>query len=393
MSVSSQRNGLRNIIGAFAFCVVSALAADQVVGANQTLNLNPSAQAAASGGGVWALPGSALTAVQAPLGMLDLNDHRIGISHTAYYEGTSLEVVAGSYVLDSASRIGVALTRFGADDIPWIKATDTLPADGEWNTLSIADYVLGVSFARRLPWHLSAAGSVNFLYRQLDQKGLGFRSDADLRWQPVPVWFVGGHLEGWSSSIARWESEQIEYSPPELYLATGFHVAIPYLYGSLSGGYQSAGLLRAGNRALESDNAWLADTTLSRADSLGGKAWWDSPWSFVRDGRLGMELAWDWGGAVRMGWQSLSTWDAWTVGAGVRLFGWMSVDYAFERHPSLSGVHRISLELRPWWRSASSKTVSRPEVVVPVSPIDTTKSSQPPPVDNSSESGGKTWEE
>ena len=328
--------------------VVHAL--ENVSGANLSLALNPSARTAGAGDASLALHGTVLTLGQSPVGMLDVDGVGFGLSHTEHYEGTKLDAIAGVIALDTMSRLGLQLFRYGADGIPWIKSGEPLPDDGAWRTLSIADYALSVAYARRLPWHLASAVSLHFLYRELDQSGFGFRGDAGLRWNPWTPWFLTAQLEGWTSSATRWESGTTEYSSPELKLATGFMVPVEYIYGTVSIGYQGPGVFHEGNRWMSISASVLDDTlNASTPVSLGGEQPWKSPLEWLKDGSVGAELEWDWGGSVRCGLQSLRETESWTVGGGLRIFGWLTVDYSYARHPVLSGVHRVSLEAKPWW--------------------------------------------
>lgn len=396
------RFSLPSIALSVLLVAVFSWSADRVVGANQTLDLDPAAHAAGAGGALLAMPGTALEAGQNPVGMLDLPDHAAGVSHTRQFEDTQLDGFALVYALDSLTRAGLVFTRFSAEDIPYIPEGEPLPADNEWKTFSIADYALSLLAARSFRWHLDAALGMHFLYRELDQTGFGFRGDAALRWRPTPYWFFAGKLDGWTSSAARWESGQVEYSSPEVRLATGVHIPVKYLYGTLHCGYQSAGMLHHGNRWMSVSNSILGDTTAQSgaSASAGGDRMWESPLQWFRDGSLGAELAWDWGGSVRGGWQSLREWDSWTMGAGVRFHGWVGVDYSFQRHPVLSSIHRVSLEIRPWWKSTShgkaALVPTEESSLIPVQAVEVEEESvQQEEIleDIPQESDGKSWEE
>ncbi len=334
----------------------SLAGAFEVMGANQSLSLNPSTRSAGTGNVQEAVQGTSLGMALHPLGMLNLQDWRFGLSHTAHYEGTTLDAASIVYPLNEKMRVGVLFSRFGASDIPWIREGEPLPADGDWETLSIADYQLSLAFARKFPLNLDAAAVLHTLYRKLDQVGYGARFDASLRWNSNLGLELGGHLIAASSSAATWESGYFEYSLPEVYSYIAYQQFVPYLYGSLRVAYRSAGMVRGDNRSFQASDSWLSDTSLSISpDSLAGLAWWDSPIDWLKDGSVGMEWSMDWGGSLRLGWQSLAEWNSWTLGAGFLLYGWLQVDYAFERHPRLSGVHRIGLELKPWWKSTKPK--------------------------------------
>jgi len=383
-------------------------AIDEVAGANLTLFLSPSAQTAAMGDAALAMPASVLGAGLNPVGMLDKSTTEFGVSHTAHYESTRLDAIAGVTSIDSNSRLGIVLMRYGADGIPWIKAGDTLPTDGQWRTLSIADYTMSVLFAHAFRYHIDVAGALHFLYRELDQTGYGFRGDAEVRFRPVSSWFLSSKIEGITSSAAHWQSGELEYSPAEAYIATGYHTALQYFYGSLSIGYQSPGMFQRSNNWLSIDQSYLDDTTAAstKALSLGGSRFYDAPLSWFREGAVGAEMKWDWGGSIRGGWQSLREWDSWTVGGGLELFGWLSIDYAFQRHPVLSGIHRVSIEIHPWAKNVKpekpaqpASTVIKPQESPPTENDANQKtkqgSSAPVPTTPSSpeESSGKAWEE
>jgi hypothetical protein len=362
-------------------------AAESVVGANSTLGLSPSAVSAGAGDAVLAMPGSALTLGLSPVGMLDRKSHGLGLSHTEHLDGTRLDAISGIFALDSFTRLGALVMRYGADGIPYIKEGEPLPVDDEWNTLSIADYVLSIAVARKLPLKLEAALALHFLYRELDQVGAGFRGDAMLRFRPVDRWFLGAKLEGWTSSRTYWASGYEEYSPAELYWATGYRQSVPYLYGEVSLGYQSPGTISPGNRSFSVADSWLSDTSLTSKSDLGGGRPWEAPLTWLGEGSLGAELRFDWGGAVRLGLQSAKDFDSWSVGGGFKVLRWISIDYSFARQPRFSGIHRVSMEFEPW---ANKKLPPPPSATTPPPP----QPVEPVPAPEiAEEPAGKTWEE
>ena len=58
---------------------------------------------------------------------------------------------------------------------------------------------------------------------------------------------------------------------------------------------------------------------------------------------------------LRLGLSSLTTLQSLTAGAGIELARFLKVDYAFESHPTLSAVHRVSLSFSPWLFSHAPK--------------------------------------
>lgn len=95
------------------------------------------------------------------------------------------------------------------------------------------------------------------------------------------------------------------------------------------------GILHRENR----DEDWNGD--------VRGGRFWEHPVDWLGGGRAGVEFSFDFGLSVRAGLASLSELDSWTVGTGFALSNWLRVDYAFESHPTLSAVHRVSLEVSP----------------------------------------------
>ena len=61
-----------------------------------------------------------------------------------------------------------------------------------------------------------------------------------------------------------------------------------------------------------------------------------------------LEFAFDFGLSLRAGLSSFTTFESFTVGAGVVVSKFLKVDYAFESHPVLSSVHRVSVSISPW---------------------------------------------
>lgn len=319
-----------------AFAAWQAWAMDRVVGANASLDIHAGSRSASLGGASLAVDHDLLELTSNPQQLANVENSWVAFSHVAYYEDTRYDYGAVQFPLGELGGLGIAFSRFGADDIPWIAEGDPLPEGSDYRTLSIADYVFTLAWGRRfLDDRLDVGVSFHGLYRELDQTGWGFRGDIGANYHVHPQFTVSTFLKGWTSSATTWEEGTFEYSSPEWYLALHFEQPISYFYGKLGAYWQSAGILHRENR----DEDW-------DGEPRGGR-FWEHPGDWFGGGRAGLEFAFDFGLSLRAGLASLSEMESWTAGAGIALSNWLRVDYAFESHPTLSAVHRVSLEFSP----------------------------------------------
>lgn len=338
-SVKTCGLNLRKVLPVFAVAAscLPAFAADRVVGANATLDIEPGARSAALGSATMAVDGDYLGLLSNPYQLANVEYAWASFSHTEYYEDTKYDFASATLPLGEGMGLGVAFSRFGADDIPYIKDGEPLPEGSNYNTLSIADYVFSVSFGKRLTDRLALGVSFHGLYREIDQTGFGFRGDAGLRFRVVDQFYLAGLLKGWTSSAASWESGEFEYSSPEFYLAASYSLPVPYLYGKLALYWQGAGLFHEESRELGFETS----------TDNGGRIWED-PLDWLSGGRGGVEFAFDFGLTLRAGLSSFTTFKSVTAGAGIVIAKFLKVDYAFESHPVLSPVHRVSVSFSPY---------------------------------------------
>lgn len=322
----------------FACALVSAAnAADRVVGANATLDIEPGARSAALGSATLAIEGDYLGLSTNAYQLSQTKYLWASFSHTAYYEDTKYDYASVVFPLFNNQGLGIAFSRFGADDIPYIKDGEPLPEGSDYNTLSIADWVFSVAWGRRILDRLDLGLAFHVLYRDMDQSGWGFRGDASARYKIKDDFYVAGLLKGWTSSAASWESGEFEYSAPEFYLALSYGLPVDYLYGKFNFYWQSAGFFHHDSRDLDFDT-----------DTHGGERIWEDPLDWLSGGRGGVEFAFDFGLKLRVGLSSFTTFKSVTAGAGLTIANFLVVDYAFESHPVFSPVHRVSLSLSPY---------------------------------------------
>ena len=317
--------------------VSSVNAADRVVGANATLDIEPGARSAALGSTTLAVEGDYLGLGSNAYQLSQAKYMWASFSHTAYYEDTKYDYASMVIPLSKNQGIGVAFSRFGADGIPYIKDGEPLPEGSNYNTLSIADWVFSVAWGRRIIDRLDLGLAFHVLYRDMDQSGWGFRGDASARYQIKDDFYVAGLLKGWTSSAASWESGEFEYSSPEFYLALSYGLPVAYLYGKFNFYWQSAGLFHHDYRDLDFDE-----------DTHGGERIWEDPLDWLSGGRGGVEFAFDFGLKLRVGLSSFTTFKSVTAGAGLTIMNFLVVDYAFESHPVFSPVHRVSISFSPY---------------------------------------------
>ena len=314
-----------------------AFAADRVVGANATLDIEPGARAAALGSATLAIEGDYLGLTTNAYQLSQAKYMWASFSHTSYYEDTKYDYASMVIPLSQNQGLGVSFSRFGADDIPYIKDGEPLPEGSDYNTLSIADWVFSVAWGRRIIDRLDLGIAFHVLYRDMDQSGWGFRGDASARFQIKDDFYVSGLLKGWTSSAAKWDSGEFEYSAPEFYVALSYGLPVEYLYGKFNFYWQSAGLFHHDSRDLDLDT-----------DTHGGERIWEDPLDWLSGGRGGVEFAFDFGLKLRLGLSSFTTFKSVTAGAGLTIANFLVVDYAFESHPVFSPVHRVSVSFSPY---------------------------------------------
>lgn len=328
---------------------VSAFSADRVVGANGTLDIEPLARTSALGSADMS---------RNPYQLSALRYGWASFSHTAYYEDTYYDFASAAFPIGDGQGLEVSFSRFGADDIPRIEEGEPVPEGSDYKTLSIADWVISVSFGHRITDKLSVGVSFYGLYREMDQSGFGFRGDAGVNYRVWDELKISGFLKGWTSSATSWESGEFEYSAPEFYMGASYSLPVSYLYGGFNFYWQSAGFFHREARSLDFETD----------EDVGGRLW-DDPVDWLSGGRGGVEFNFDFGLSLRAGLSSFTTLRSVTAGAGLVIANFLKVDYAFESHPVFSPVHRVSISVSPYLFSHAPRAVERPKVVKGEAPL------------------------
>ena len=337
-------------------CCVHSFAADRVSGANATLDTEPGARSAALGSATMAVDGDYLGLVSNPYQLSGALYGWASFSHVSYYEDTQYDFASAVVPLGEGQGLGVSFARFGADDIPYIREGEPVPQGSDYNTLSYADWMFSVTWGRRILDRLDVGVGFHGLYREMDQTGWGFRGDAGLRYRVLDQFYLSGLLKGWTSSAVTWESGEVEYTSPEFYLAASYQVPVSYLYGNLGLYWQSAGFFHHEARSLDFDT-----------DEDSGGRLWDDPADWLSGGRGGVEYTFDFGLSLRAGLSSFTTWESVTAGAGLVVAKFLRIDYAFESHPVLSPVHRVSVSISPYLFSHSERDLPSQSQAAPPS--------------------------
>lgn len=180
---------------------------------NEFLSIGVGARAIAMSGAQTAVTSDVTSAYWNPAGLLRIQDTYEGaLMHSEYFAGIAKYDYAGfSMPLDTVSRLGISIIRFGVDDIPDTRFL--YDGNGAINYdnitfFSAADYAFLFSYARTLPFleGLRAGANVKIIHRSVGDfaKAWGFGLDAGLQWEKNG-WMLGltarditGTFNAWS---------------------------------------------------------------------------------------------------------------------------------------------------------------------------------------------------
>jgi hypothetical protein len=304
----------------------------------------------------------------APAFMNDVDDFTFSTSHVEKFGEAKFDHFAFLFPFEANSTLGLGLSRYGVSDIDLSpEGTDPSFASPP-DVFSLADYQLVGAFARR--WRGFDLGlNMNFLYRHLDQDGIGMRGDGMAAYTWNGRYRVSALMRGLVPSTVSWESGYSEYEAPEMYLGGAVRFPAPYFYGTLEAAWQSEGMFHRTARSAVELNADRA---------------WDDPGRFFKSSNLGAEFQFDFGLAVRVGlseFSSKSFTSVSTLGIGYNWRHVLGLDYAFIPHPDQLSSHHLSLQFTPSFpkfkgrefryrnsprpRPASSPTESQPDESAP----------------------------
>lgn len=376
--------------------------AKEVRYANEAAELLQGARLPAVAGVVLGLPPDPGGSGRSPAGLAEYQHPELVVHHAVLYSGlgATQDEILLAVPLQERVGFGVGVSRVGADGILRVEEGETPDFDNP-RTFSASDWVGTLGLGRA--WfgdRLLAGASVKFLFRDLDQYGVGAQTDASVVWKSPDGWRAGTRLARGFGSFAAWESGREEFSPADLMIGAGVERRMPYFYGKGLLGWESPGLVQGEGSATFTDQ----DVRLTT-----------DPWLFLRASRLGGEFQFDFGGVLRAGCeiqaitrltdflQDRDEEGLFGESSGMVSFGagylWsqrVRVDYALVVDPDLGSMHRVAMGLvfgamptkapvKPEPDGASSDSASG---VAPAAPADST--SPAPSADTSASPTGDT---
>ncbi len=270
----------------------------------------------------------------APAGLADIDDLTFSSSHSEQFAQAKMDHFAAVFPFDAASTLGLALARYGVSDIefrPEGSEATALPP----SVFSTADYWVTAAMARR--WGpLDLGASLQILYRDLDQAGLGMRGDVMATYTLEKRHRLHALLVGALPSSARWSSGYSEYEPTDLKIGASTLMNAPYFYGHLQLAWESEGLFQASPKS---------------NSRLDGRRGFYHPLEALKSSNLGAEFLFDFGLALRLGLEELRLAKAmgslWHIGLGYTWKSMVGIDYSFNPHPDLPNSHRLALQFTP----------------------------------------------
>lgn len=346
--------------------------------ANEAATLLQGARLPALAGVTLGMPADPGGLGRSPAGLAEYTSPELVVHHAVLYSGlgATQDEILLAVPLQGDLGLGFGLSRVGADGILAV-------ADGEDpdfqnpRTFSAADWVATLGIGRSwLDGRLLAGGAVRFLYRDLDQVGIGAQTEASVLWKFPSGYRVGARLDRGFGSFASWmETGREEFSPADLVVGAGVEKRLPYFYGTGNLGWESPGLIQGEGSATFTDQ----DVRFT-----------SDPWLALRASRLAGEFRFDFGGVLRAGseiqaitrltdfLQDKDEEGLFGESRGMVAFGagylWNQrarVDYALVVDPDLGSMHRVALGLvfgSAPARPGSTEDVERP-LPAPVEPV------------------------
>jgi hypothetical protein len=178
--------------------------------ANEFLYIGVDAAALAQGGSVAAGVSGANAVYWNPAGLTGFEGRSVALMHAAYFHNQAqLDYLAYGKQIDNNSSAGVALLRFGVDNI--MNTTKLIDENGDvdYNRItyfSAADYAFLFSYARKniyKNWH--AGISIKIIYRHIGDfaQGFGFGFDAGVQYN-TEKWLFGFVLRDATTTNTFW---------------------------------------------------------------------------------------------------------------------------------------------------------------------------------------------
>lgn len=323
---------------------------------------------------------------RSPAGLAEYRHPELVIHHAVLYSGlgATQDEILLAVPLQANTGLGAALARVGADGIMRVDEGED-PDFENPSTFSASDWVGTLGLGRAwFDGRLLGGAAIRFLYRDLDQTGLGAQTEASMVWKSPMGWRLGARLDRGFGSFAGWESGRREYSPADVMVGAGVEKRMPYFYGKGLLAWESPGLFQQEGNATFTDK----DVRLT-----------EDPWLFLRASRLGGEFQFDFGGVLRAGCeiQALTRLTDFlqdkdeeglfgesngmvSFGAGYLWADRARIDYALVVDPDLGSMHRVALGL-VFGVPRKSRQAHPDDLSAP--PADSSTSAPPPASDSS----------
>lgn len=346
----------------FLMVLATTASAVEVRYANEAATLLQGARLPALAGVTLGMPADPGGLGRSPAGLAEYTSPELVVHHAVLYSGlgATQDEILLAVPLQGRLGLGIGISRVGADGI--LAVGDGEDPDFENpRTFSAADWVATLGVGRSwFSGRLLAGGAVRFLYRDLDQVGIGAQTEASAVWKSPDGWRLGARLDRGFGSFATWmETGREEFSPADVMVGVGLEKRLPYFYGTGNLGWESPGLVQGEGSATFTDK----DVRFT-----------SDPWLALRASRLAGEFRFDFGGVLRAGaeiqaitrltdfLQDKDEEGLFGESRGMVAFGagylWNQrarVDYALVVDPDLGSMHRVALGL------VFGPTLRRPE--------------------------------
>jgi hypothetical protein len=306
----------------------------QVTRANEVLQMHQ--DPVVSGlAGVTIAPTTVAAAIHNPLALASMRGTRLLYAGYSSLPASDKGVfAAGGWAQDSQLFLGASGAYFYSGGIYRTQEGDTIVG---MPTQTFSIWQAPVSLAMAYKWGQGVLGlNLHGVLQNLDQLGLGVRSDLHVNWNLGQWWFYG-RLDGWFSSVARWESEFLEYSAPEFYAGIHYEQPAPYFYGSFRFYWQSAGWFQRTAKSLRESN--------NRLEVLSYR-FYEQPWGWFLASRIALEYTSYGGLSLRLGLPDLNSGYRVHAGAGFIVALRWELLYALEHHGDLGRNHRLGVLYR-----------------------------------------------
>ena len=189
----------------FLMVLATTASAVEVRYANEAATLLQGARLPALAGVTLGMPADPGGLGRSPAGLAEYTSPELVVHHAVLYSGlgATQDEILLAVPLQGGLGLGIGISRVGADGI--LAVADGEDPDFENpRTFSAADWVATLGVGRSwFTGRLLAGGAVRFLYRDLDQVGIGAQTEASAIWKSPDGWRLGARLDRGFGSFAK----------------------------------------------------------------------------------------------------------------------------------------------------------------------------------------------